>query len=453
MQQRLGLGVALLGDPDLVLLDEPTSALDPVGRTDVRAIVRAARDRGATVILNSHLLTEVERVCDRVVILDHGRIIASGSLDEVVASDGVRLRVTDLGEAGRAAAAGFGPVTLDGDWLSVRPLAADRIPDLVAALVAAGGRVHAVEPGRGSLEARFLELLAEPAEDGAVIVIARLTVKELVRRRVVWVLAILTLRLGRARRLGPGPPRRRWPARRAPSALEIQIGVSQVLILIAFMFSFVLAMTAAFVGAPAIGGDLESGVAYAILARPLRRADLLLGRWLGSAVVVAAYAAASGLLAIARRGVRERLLARPTRRWRSRSWSGEALVLLTLTLALGSVLPSIAAGAIAVVGFGLGWMAGVLAGVGGGARRGGSRVRSPRRAAGCCRPTACGAGSSTASSRPLVVLIAAGRAPDLANANPFYAATPPPLPFVIWSIVWMALVLGAATWWFDRRDL
>ena len=164
MQQRLGLGVALLGDPDLVLLDEPTSALDPVGRTDVRAIVRAARDRGATVILNSHLLTEVERVCDRVVILDHGRIIASGSLDEVVASDGVRLRVTDLGDAGRAAAAAFGPVTLDGDWLSVRPLAADRIPDLVAALVAAGGRVHAVEPGRGSLEARFMELLGESVE-------------------------------------------------------------------------------------------------------------------------------------------------------------------------------------------------------------------------------------------------------------------------------------------------
>ena len=159
MQQRLGLGVALLGDPDLVLLDEPTSALDPVGRTDVRAIVRAARDRGATVILNSHLLTEVERVCDRVIILDHGRIIASGSIDEVVASDGVRLRVTELGDAGRAAAAGFGPVTLEGDWLSVRPLAAERIPDLVAALVAAGVRVHAVEPGRGSLEARFFELL------------------------------------------------------------------------------------------------------------------------------------------------------------------------------------------------------------------------------------------------------------------------------------------------------
>ena len=159
MQQRLGLGVALLGEPELILLDEPTSALDPIGRTDVRAIVRSARDRGATVILNSHLLTEVERVCDRVVILHRGRMIASGPLDDVVAVDGVRLRVTDLDEAGRAAVAAFGPVTVDDDWLTIRPLDGARIPDLVAAIVAAGGRVHAVEPGRGSLEARFLELI------------------------------------------------------------------------------------------------------------------------------------------------------------------------------------------------------------------------------------------------------------------------------------------------------
>jgi ABC-2 type transport system ATP-binding protein len=161
MQQRLGLGVALLGDPELILLDEPTSALDPVGRIDVRAIVRDARDRGATVILNSHLLTEVERVCDRIVILHHGRAIAAGTLDEVVAADGVRLRVTGLDEQATVALAAFGPLALEGDWLTVRPLAAERIPDLVAAAVAAGGRVHAVDPGRGSLESRFLELLAE----------------------------------------------------------------------------------------------------------------------------------------------------------------------------------------------------------------------------------------------------------------------------------------------------
>ena len=166
MQQRLGLGVALLGDPELILLDEPTSALDPVGRIDVRAIVRAARDRGATVILNSHLLTEVELVCDRVIILDHGRTIASGSLDEVVAADGVRMRVTGPGDVGRMAAAAFGPVAIDGEWLTFKSLAPERIPDLVTAVVAAGGRVHVVEPGRGSLEARFLELLSGMPGEG-----------------------------------------------------------------------------------------------------------------------------------------------------------------------------------------------------------------------------------------------------------------------------------------------
>ena len=164
MQQRLGLAVALLGLPELILLDEPTSALDPVGRTDVRAIVRAARDRGATVILNSHLLTEVEQVCDRVVILHRGRAIASGPLDEVVAADGVRLRVSELDDAGRLALARFGPLVVDGEWLSIRPLDTARIPDVVAAIVAAGGRVHVVEPGRGSLEARFLELVSAREE-------------------------------------------------------------------------------------------------------------------------------------------------------------------------------------------------------------------------------------------------------------------------------------------------
>jgi ABC-2 type transport system ATP-binding protein len=166
MQQRLGLAVALLGEPELILLDEPTSALDPVGRADVRAIVRAARDRGATVILNSHLLSEVEQVCDRVVILHRGRTIAAGTLDEVVAVDGVRIRVTTLTPTVEAAAASIGTVTSSTDgWLTVRPLPAERIPDVVAAIVAAGGRVEAVEPGRGSLESRFLELLADDAAD------------------------------------------------------------------------------------------------------------------------------------------------------------------------------------------------------------------------------------------------------------------------------------------------
>ncbi len=161
MQQRLGLGAALLGRPELVLLDEPTSALDPLGRADVRRIIREARDHGTTVFLNSHLLTEVELVCDRVAVVDAGRVVAAGTLEELLGEDSVRIRVTGLDGEARAALAGFGPLTDDGDWLAIRPIGADRIPELVAAIVAAGGRVHAVEPGRASLEERFLGLMSE----------------------------------------------------------------------------------------------------------------------------------------------------------------------------------------------------------------------------------------------------------------------------------------------------
>jgi ABC-2 type transport system ATP-binding protein len=159
MQQRLGLGVALLGGPDLVVLDEPTSALDPVGRSDVRAILRTARERGTTVFLNSHLLTEVERVCDRVAIVDHGLVLALGRLDALLVEPTVRIRVTELSAAGRAGLGRFGPLTDDGECLSIAPLEPDRVPDVVAAIVAAGGRIHAVDAGRASLEERFLALV------------------------------------------------------------------------------------------------------------------------------------------------------------------------------------------------------------------------------------------------------------------------------------------------------
>jgi ABC-2 type transport system ATP-binding protein len=162
MQQRLGLAAALLGDPALVILDEPTSALDPVGRDDVRAIIREARERGSAVLLNSHLLGEVERLCDRVAIVNKGRVVAAGSLAELLGEQAVRLRVTDLPADGLAALAAFGPVSTDHEgWIVVRPVDPERIPDLVSAVVAAGGRVHAVDPARRSLEALFLGLVRD----------------------------------------------------------------------------------------------------------------------------------------------------------------------------------------------------------------------------------------------------------------------------------------------------
>ena len=171
MQQRLGLATALLGDPALVILDEPTSALDPVGRDDVRAIIREARDRGSAVFLNSHLLGEVERLCDRVAIVNHGRVIAAGTLTELLGESSVRIQVTNLppGPAVTAALGGFGLVAHDDEWLSIHPIDPDRIPDAVAAIVGLGGRVHAVDPGRRSLEDLFLGMVREDGEgdDGA----------------------------------------------------------------------------------------------------------------------------------------------------------------------------------------------------------------------------------------------------------------------------------------------
>src|SRR5215218_7297973 len=117
MQQRLGLATALLGEPALIVLDEPTSALDPVGRVDVRGIVRAAADRGAAVFLNSHLLSEVEQVCDRVAIIDHGRVVALGDLDDVLGVAETQIRLTRITSVDLPAIERFGPPTLSGELL------------------------------------------------------------------------------------------------------------------------------------------------------------------------------------------------------------------------------------------------------------------------------------------------------------------------------------------------
>lgn len=159
MQQRLALAAALLGAPELVVLDEPTSALDPVGRRDVREVIRSLRGQGTTVVLNSHLLSEVEAVCDRVAILRDGRTIAQGSLDDLRGRPEVHIRLAPPADAAERALAAFGPVRRQGDAWLVGLAEPARLPDLVAAVVAAGGRVLGVESRQGSLEERLIALL------------------------------------------------------------------------------------------------------------------------------------------------------------------------------------------------------------------------------------------------------------------------------------------------------
>jgi ABC-2 type transport system ATP-binding protein len=162
MQQRLGLAVALVARPELVVLDEPTSALDPIGRVDVRDIVRTLRSRGVAVLLNSHLIGEVELVCDRVVILDHGVVAASGTLTELLGQHQVRLRLAGVTAAVEARLAEAGGLRRDGEWFTVT-LPQDEteavVPELVRDLVGLGAGVHAVEPARISLEERLLGIL------------------------------------------------------------------------------------------------------------------------------------------------------------------------------------------------------------------------------------------------------------------------------------------------------
>ena len=159
MQQRLGLGAALIGEPELVFLDEPTSALDPVGRHDVREIIRGLASRGTAVFLNSHLLSEVEQVCDRVAVVDHGRVIAAGTMDELLSGTAVRVRVTGLSQADKNTLGDFGKVDDEDENLTFTSLAAERVPELVSAIVALGGRVYEVAPRHQTLEDRFLQLL------------------------------------------------------------------------------------------------------------------------------------------------------------------------------------------------------------------------------------------------------------------------------------------------------
>ena len=285
----------------------------------------------------------------------------------------------------------------------------------------------------------------------AIVSIARLTVAEAARRRILWVLLVLTLvsvvltTWGLERLVSIA--RERGTA----GELEIQVGVSQVLILVAFMFSFVLAMTAAFLGAPAIAADLESGVAQAMLARPIRRADLVIGRWLGLSLIVIAYAMGSGLLEIAAvlvvtgYGPPEPVIA-------AGYLAAESIVLLTLALLCSTRLPAIAGGAICVVAFGLGWMAGVMASVGRFFDTG--PLVAVADASRWLLPTnGLWLGTVWGLEPPAVVFVALGRGGPAAQANPFFAPAPPAVEFVAWSVVWVGLVLALAVASMARRDL
>jgi ABC-2 type transport system ATP-binding protein len=140
MQQRLGIAQALVGSPRLLLLDEPTSALDPAGRRTVRELLEELRGRGVAVLLNSHLLSEIELVCDRVVILSQGRVVADGRPEDLGRERGVEVET----------ASGV---------RRYETSAREDVPRIVAELVEQGERIYGVRMLRSDLEEVYLELI------------------------------------------------------------------------------------------------------------------------------------------------------------------------------------------------------------------------------------------------------------------------------------------------------
>jgi ABC-2 type transport system ATP-binding protein len=164
MLQRLGLAQALIHEPEIVFLDEPTSGLDPMGRRMVRDVIRAQRDRGATVFLNSHLLSEVEVTCDRVAFIKDGEVIASQDLRDASAARTRRLRVRAdaLGPAAVGALSTLADsIAIDGDALHCEIESEDVVPQIVERLVSADVHIYEVAHDPTSLEDTFMRLVGE----------------------------------------------------------------------------------------------------------------------------------------------------------------------------------------------------------------------------------------------------------------------------------------------------
>ena len=161
MKQRLGMAIALLNNPELLILDEPTNGMDPAGMREIRILLRSLVEKGVTVFLSSHLLHEVEQVCDRVAVLNKGKVIAQGAVQELLGQKSVvRVRVASTTEA--ASALGSLPGALDihpnGAYVTVSGVSSQEV---VAHLVSHSIIPSEVSTGQNDLESLFLELTQE----------------------------------------------------------------------------------------------------------------------------------------------------------------------------------------------------------------------------------------------------------------------------------------------------
>lgn len=161
MRQRLGLAQALLNDPELLFLDEPTEGLDPLGRKQVRDLLLQKRSEGKTILLNSHILSEIEMVCDQILVMNEGEVVRGGKPADFTPPTGIyRLRVAAVTDAVHAAVQNVvGPVRWEGAMTTFTPRDRTQLNNLVDRLRAVPVEIEALEPVRATLEDFFLELV------------------------------------------------------------------------------------------------------------------------------------------------------------------------------------------------------------------------------------------------------------------------------------------------------
>jgi ABC-type transport system involved in multi-copper enzyme maturation permease subunit len=284
-----------------------------------------------------------------------------------------------------------------------------------------------------------------------ILVIARLTVQEASRRRLLLALLILTLvvvgfsawgfhKITTVNRSNgtPLPPE------------QVALITSQLLIVVTFMYSGVLALSAAVVAGPLISSEVESGLLLSMLARPLRRSEVVIGKWLGLAVLVAIYAAGSAFLEIAAVDWATGYV--PPHPVELVLYVGaEGLVLLSLGLLLSTRLSGITGGVIALVAWLMGWIAGVVGDIGTGLQN--QAVENVGVISHLVLPTDGLWRGAIYAMEPDAFLASLRAAGTVARANPFAAVDPPPTPFLAWVVVWFALMLLLSIWSFRTREI
>ena len=283
------------------------------------------------------------------------------------------------------------------------------------------------------------------------LVIARLTVQEASRRRLLLALVILTLLVVGFSAWGFNKITTvtRSDGTVLPPAAVTAI-TSQLLIVITFMYSGVLALSAAVVAGPLISSEVESGLLLSMLARPVRRSEIVIGKWLGLAVLVAIYAAGSAFLEIAAVDWATGYV--PPHPIELVLFVGaEGLALLSVGLLLSTRLSGITGGVIALVAWLMAWIAGVVGDIGVSLQN--QAIENVGTISHLILPTDGLWRGAVYAMEPDVVLAALKAGGTIAQANPFAAVDPPPVQFMAWVVVWFALMLALSVWSFRTREI